>query len=42
MMAGQPNVDISLVLPTFWVAGLALVWLVGWAGWVAGGLVFET
>ena len=40
-MAGQPTVDISLVLSTFWVAGLALVWLAGWAGWVAGGWFFE-
>ena len=35
MMAGQPNVDISLVLATFLVSWLALVWLAGWTGWLA-------
>ena len=44
-MAGQPNVDISLVLATFLVAGLALVWLAGWAGflvcWLAGQLAWR-
>ena len=44
-MAGQPNVDISLVLAIFLVAGLALVWLAGWAGflvcWLAGWLAWR-
>ena len=31
----EPNVDFSLVLATFLLAGLALGALAGWAGWLA-------